>query len=43
MMREDSVWLPKIGWVRFRKSKEIEGKIKQTTVIKESHQSLRQG
>jgi len=29
------VWLPKIGWVRFRKSREIEGKIKQTTVIKE--------
>lgn len=29
------VWLPKIGWVRFRKSREIEGEIKQTTVIKE--------
>jgi len=28
-------WLPKIGWVRFRKSREIEGEIKQTTVIKE--------
>ena len=31
----DRVWLPKIGWVRFRKSREIEGKIKQTTVIQE--------
>lgn len=29
------VWLPKIGFVRFRKSRELQGKIKQTTVIKE--------
>jgi putative transposase len=34
-VKQDYVWLPKIGWVRFRKSREIEGKIKQTTVIKE--------
>jgi putative transposase len=25
-------WLPKIGWVRFRKSREMMGKIKQTTL-----------
>ena len=31
----DRVYLPKIGWVRFRKSREIEGTIKQTTVIRE--------
>ncbi|MCZ7570172.1 MAG: transposase [Ardenticatenaceae bacterium] len=29
------VWLPKIGWVRFRKSREIEGTIKRATI---SHQ-----
>lgn len=34
-VKEDYVWLPKIGWVRFRKSREIEGEIKQTTVIGE--------
>lgn len=26
------VWLPKIGWVRFRKSREVEGTIKRATV-----------
>ncbi|MBU6383816.1 MAG: transposase [Verrucomicrobia bacterium] len=30
-----SVYLPKIGWVRFRKSREIEGAIKQTTICRE--------
>ena len=30
------VYLPKTGWVRFRKSREIQGTIKQTTVIKEA-------
>jgi len=30
------VWLPKIGWIKFHKSREIEGKIKQTTVIQEN-------
>ena len=29
------VFLPKIGWVRFRKSREIEGVLKQATVIRE--------
>lgn len=29
------VWLPKIGWVKFRKSREIEGTINQTTILKE--------
>jgi putative transposase len=33
--RHNFVWLPKIGWVRFRRSRELEGEIKQTTVIKE--------
>jgi putative transposase len=28
----DSVYLPKIGWVRFRKSREVEGEIKRATV-----------
>jgi len=29
------VYFPKIGWVKFRKSREIEGAVKQTTVIRE--------
>ena len=32
----DCVFLPKIGWVRFRKSREIEGEIKQTTILREA-------
>ncbi len=28
----NKVWLPKIGWVRFRKSRQIEGTIKRATV-----------
>lgn len=28
------IWLPKIGWVKFRKSQTIEGKIKNATVSK---------
>jgi len=31
------VYLPRIGWVRFKKSREIEGKILQTTVIREAN------
>lgn len=31
----DTVYLPKIGWVRFRKSREIEGEVKQTTILRE--------
>ena len=31
----NKVYLPKIGWVNFRKSREIEGEIKQTTVLRE--------
>ena len=30
------VWLPKIGWVRFRKSREIEGEIKSATIVKQA-------
>jgi putative transposase len=30
------VYLPKIGWVRFRKSQEIEGRIKNVTVSREA-------
>jgi len=31
----DHVFLPKIGWVKFRKSRDILGKIKQTTILRE--------
>jgi putative transposase len=34
-VKGNRVYLPKIGWVKFRKSREIEGKIKQTTILKE--------
>lgn len=34
-VEEDNVYLPKIGWVRFRKSRDIEGEIKQTTIRRE--------
>ena len=36
-VRGNEVYLPKIGWVRFRKSREILGIIKQTTVILEGN------
>ncbi len=32
---ENNVYLPKIGWVRFKKSREIQGEIQQTTVLRE--------
>lgn len=32
LVKNDTVYLPKIGWVKFRKSREIEGTLKQTTV-----------
>ena len=35
-IKDNQVYLPKIGWVRFKKSREIEGAIKQTTVIREA-------
>lgn len=31
-IQEDTVYLPKIGWVKFRKSREIEEELKQTTI-----------
>ncbi len=34
-LNEDNVYLPKIGWVKFRKSRDIEGEIKQTTILRE--------
>jgi len=34
-VENDQVFLPKIGWIRFRKSREISGVIKQGTVIRE--------
>ncbi len=34
---EDRVYLPKIGQVKFFKSQEILGKLKQTTVIREGN------
>ena len=36
-VKENRVWLPKIGWVRFRKSRDLQGEIKQTTVIREGN------
>jgi putative transposase len=32
----DKAYLPKIGYVRFKKTREIEGTIKQTTIIREA-------
>jgi putative transposase len=34
-IENDKVYLPKIGYVRFRKSREVEGTLKQTTIIRE--------
>ena len=34
-VEKDKVYLPKIGWVRFRKSRDIIGNIKQTTILRE--------
>lgn len=36
-IKENRVWLPKIGFVKFRKSREIQGKIKQTTIVLEAN------
>ena len=33
---DHKVYLPKVGWVRFKKTREIEGTVKQTTVIQEA-------
>lgn len=35
-LKTNNVYLPKIGWVKFRKSREIEGEIKQTTILREA-------
>lgn len=32
-VNDNSIYLPKVGWVKFFKSREIEGKIKNTTVF----------
>src|ERR1700733_9880808 len=32
----DQIYLPKIGKVRFKKTREIEGKLKQTTIVREA-------
>lgn len=34
-VKGNKVYLPKIGWVKFIKSREIEGSIKQTTILRE--------
>ena len=34
---DDTVYLPKIGWIRFIKSREIEGELKQTTISREGN------
>lgn len=31
-VRDNNVWLPKIGWVKFRQSREVQGTIKRATV-----------
>jgi len=31
----NKAYLPKIGWVKFKKSREVEGRVKQTTIVKE--------
>ncbi len=31
-IREDRAYLPKIGWVKFKRTREIEGTLKQTTI-----------
>lgn len=36
-IKDNWVWLPKIGWIRFRKTREILGQLKQTTVIKDGN------
>lgn len=33
---ESKVFLPKIGWIRFHKSQEINGKLKNTTIIQDT-------
>lgn len=33
-LEQDSIYLPKIGWCKFRKSREIEGTVKNVTVSK---------
>lgn len=34
-IEKDNVYLPKIGWIKFRKSRDIEGSINQTTILRE--------
>ena len=34
------VFLPKVGWLKFFKSREMEGKIKNTTVVSTHHKSV---
>jgi putative transposase len=34
-VKDNRVYLPKIGWINFKKSREIQGEIKQVTVINE--------
>jgi putative transposase len=35
-VKGDQVWLPKVGWVRFRKSREIEGDIQRATISRKA-------
>jgi putative transposase len=34
-IEDDKVFLPRIGWVKFRKTRDIQGTIKETTIIQE--------
>ncbi len=36
-VEDTKVFLPKIGWVKFRKSREIKGEVKQTTILREGN------
>lgn len=35
-VKDNQVWLPKVGWVRFRKSREIEGDIQRATISRKA-------
>lgn len=36
-VEDDKVYIPKIGWIKFYKSREIEGTIKETTILQEGN------
>jgi putative transposase len=34
-IKDSHVFLPKIGWVKFRKSRDVQGEVKETTILQE--------